>query len=239
MDKSPAPAPADTQAPGAERRLGPLNPLTVAVAVLLLAAGGAFGWSIKGAAPTARAAPEAVRRALGLERIERAALCAPGGEDLLREAVLRGDSAPADHLTDYLPKKSPIPGFEKVRAGALDAAGDPDYLPGAVEGHVAGFAPAGDGGFDVYAYRFLTRPAAVETLAGTVAEKVCRSGATAFEARGRPGMLVVRDAGAGGRISAWSLTRADVVVISYGGWGDPDADLANLVVVARATAAPR
>jgi hypothetical protein len=211
-----------------------LNPLSVAVGVVLLAAGGAFGWSVQASAPTARATPDVVREALALERLERAAVCAPGGEDLLREAALRGDWAPMDRVADHLPEKSPIPGFEKVRSGALDAAGDNDYLPGAVEGHVAGFRPAGDGGLDVYAYRFLTRPVATDALASSVAERVCRAGATVLEARGRPGTLVVREAGPSGWLSAWWVTRSDVVVVSYGGWGDPEADLANLAAVAEA-----
>ncbi|MDQ3914006.1 MAG: hypothetical protein M3323_01560 [Actinomycetota bacterium] len=236
MENSPPSAPGPARR---ERRLGPLNPLTVAIAAVLLAAGGAFGWSLRGSAPTAQSTPAVLREALALERLDPTDVCGGGGQHLLVETALRGEGAVAARVADYLPKKSPIPGYEKVRWGALDAAGDSDFLPGAVEGHVAGFRPPGDGGFDVYAYRFLTRPSAAETLASTVAERVCTSGATVFEARGRPGMLVVRDAGDRGWVSAWWLTRADVVAVSYGGWGDPDADLANLAVVAGATAAPR
>ena len=239
MDISSGPGPASPGALRRERRWRALNPLSIAVGLVLLAAGGAFGWSVRSPVPGAQPAPKVIREALALERLEPATVCAPGGEDLLRAAALRGDWAPSDRVADYLPEKSPIPGFEKVRSGVLDATGDNDYLPGAVEGHVAGFRPEGDGGLDVYAYRFLTRPTAVDAIASSVAERVCRSGATVFEAHGRPGMLVVREAGSTGWISAWWVTRSDVVLVSYGGWGDPDADLANLAVVASATAAPR
>ncbi|MFN2588030.1 MAG: hypothetical protein ABR613_07930 [Actinomycetota bacterium] len=220
-----------------ERRLAPLNPLTLAVAAVLLAAGGVLGWSMRYSAPTAQAAPEAVRAALDLEQLHPARVCSAAGDQLLRDTALRGDARDAARVSDYLPEKSPIPGYEKVRAGELEAAGDTDYLPGAVEGHVAEFRPDGDGGFDVYAYRFLTRPAAAESLASEIAQRVCRDGATVLAARGRPGMLVLRDAARGQWLSAWWLTRADVVVVRYGGWGDADADLANLAAVAGATAA--
>lgn len=187
--------------------------------------------------PTARPAGAVARAALALEAFEPGDLCRPEGAAALVEVALRSDAPVASRIADYVPDKSPVPGYARVRSGPLDPAGDNSYLSGAVEGHVASFRPDGDGGFDVYAYRYLTRPVAAEMLAAAVAERVCEGGATVAVARGRPGMLVVRETAAGEWTSAWWMTRSDVVVVRYGGWGDPDADLANLAVVAGAAEA--
>ena len=230
MENSPG-APAGP--PARARGLGPVNPLSIAVAVVLLAAGGAFGWNLKSAAPRATAAAAGT---LDLQALDATALCADAGDGLLRDAVLRSDGPTSERLADYLPAESPIPGYERVRAGELDAAAGTEYLPGAVEGRVAAFAPAEDGGFEVYAYRFLTRPAAAQAVTAEIDERVCGSRARAFVAGAQPGTVVVRtDAGP---LRAWWLTQDEVVVVvDYRGWGDPDADLANLAAIVRAATA--
>ena len=218
--------------------MGAFSPLPIAVAVVLLAAGGAFGWTIRSSAPTAHAAAGVTRAALALETLSSEKVCGAGGDDLLREVALRADGPVAEDVVDYLPKKSPIPGYERAGTRPLDPTGDTEYLSGAVEGQVSSFRPSGEGWFDVYAYRYLTRPAALESVAATIAGRACGGGAKVFAARGRPGMLVLDEGAGGGWLSAWWLTRADVVVVRYAGWGDPDADLANLAVILGAAAAP-
>ncbi|HYP23917.1 MAG TPA: hypothetical protein VEV43_10105, partial [Actinomycetota bacterium] len=158
MDYSPAPE---------ERaRLGPVNPLTVAVAVVLLSAGGAFGWRMRTSAPSARPTPEAAAAALALERVDGEPMCGPRGRDDVRDEMLRGDSGQLpERLAEYLPKRSPLPGYDETSSHAIDPASETEFVSGAVDGHVASFRPEGEGGFDVYAYRFLTRRAAADAVA--------------------------------------------------------------------------
>lgn len=222
-------------APEERARLGPLNPLSIAVAVVLLAAGGAFGWQIKTNAPSARPTPEAAAAALALERVDGSPMCGAEGLGNVRETALEGPATPASGLPEYLPKKSPIPGYEKVASRPIDAARETEYELGAVEGHVASFRPEGEGGFDVYAFRYLTRKAAADAVATNVVRRVCDFGAVPLAARGRPGMIVLEEKG-GQWSSAWWVTESDVIVVKYGGWGDPDTDLANLAAIAGATA---
>lgn len=220
------------------RRLGPLNPLTIAVGVVLLTAGGAFGWRMKTGAPSAYPTPAAAAAALALERVDTRPMCADGGEEALREATLRADGGEmSPQVTDQLPRRSPLPGYEKVWTTEIDPASDTEVLSGAVEAHVAAFRPPqGDGGFDVHAYRFLTRQAAASALAGNVVDRVCGAGVTAFGSRGRPGMVVLKEEGRAEWMSAWWTTGSDVMVVRYGGWGDAEAALANLAAIAGATA---
>lgn len=217
--------------------LGPLNPLSIAVVVVLLSAGGAFGWRMRTDAPSARPTPEAAAAALGLERVDAKSMCGPGGLDDVRDEALHGPSSeePA-RLADYLPRKSPLPGYDRTAAHAIDPATETEYVPGAVEGHVASFRPRGEGGFDVYAFRFLTRRAAADAVAANVVRRVCELGARPFAARGRPGLVVVEERKRADWSSAWWVTHSDVIVVRYGGWGDADASLANLAAIAGATA---
>lgn len=224
MENTPAPT-----------RLGVFNPLTIAVAVLLLAAGGAFGWRVKTHAPSARPTPEAAAAALALERIDGDPFCAPGGADDLRDSTLRTSGAePPPRLGDHLPKRSPLPGYERVDVREMDPSVETEFLAGAVEGRVAAFRPDGEGGFDVFAYTFLTRRAAADALVANVARRVCELDAVPFAARGRPGMVVLQERG--NRLSAWWASRGDLVVVEYAGWGDGKTGLANVAAIAGSAA---
>lgn len=229
MDYSPAPE---------ERaRLRPVNPLTVAVAVVLLSAGGAFGWRMRTSAPSARPTPEAAAAALALERVDGEPMCGPRGRDDVRDEMLRGDSGQLpERLAEYLPKRSPLPGYDETSSHAIDPASETEFVSGAVDGHVASFRPEGEGGFDVYAYRFLTRRAAADAVADNVVRRVCEFGANPLAARGHAGMIVVEERGRGDWSSAWWLNESDVLVVRFGGWGDAKTSLANLAAVAGATA---
>lgn len=216
-------------------RLGVFNPLTVAVAVVLLAAGGAFGWRMKTHAPSARPTPRAAAAALALERVDARSICAPGGaDDLTDETLATSGDESAARLGDELPKKSPLPGYERVEAGEMDPSVDTDFLSGAVEGQRAAFRPDGEGGFDVFAYTFLTRRAAADSLVANVVRRVCELDAAPFAARGRPGMIVLQERG--NRLSAWWAASGDLVVVEYAGWGDGKTGLANVAAIAGATA---
>ena len=116
----------------------------------------------------------------------------------------------------------------------MDPSVDTAYLPGGVEGHVATFRPGGEGGFEVYAYRFLTRRAAADALTANVVRRVCELDAVPLTARGRPGMIVLQERG--NRLSAWWAARGDVVVVEYAGWGDGKTSLSNVAAIAGATA---
>lgn len=229
MDNSPAPV---------ERvRIRHVNALSVAVAIVLLAAGGAFGWQMKTGAPSARPTPQAAAAALALKRVDGAPMCADGGREDVRDEVLRGASGDLpEQLDGYLPKRSPLPGYAKVSSHAVDPATETEYVAGAVEGHVASFRPESDGGFDVYAFRFLTRRAAADAVADNVLRRVCDFGAVPLTARGHPGMIVLEERGGGDWSTAWWATRTDVILVRYGGWGDAKASLANLAAIAGATA---
>jgi hypothetical protein len=216
------------------RRPGPVNPLTIAIGLLLLAAGGGLGWRMKTDAPSARPTPQAAAAALALEPLDPGLLCDARGEESLREAALRGDSGEAPELLrDRLPRRSPLPGHEPGPRAELDPATAHDALPGAVEAWVAAFGPEGEGGFRMYAYRYLTRQGAAGELAARVADRVCELDAVPFGARGRPGMVVLRE---GRDASEWWTSRSDVVTVVYRGWGDADAALANVAAIAGATA---
>lgn len=229
-------APAEPSAPHSRARLGPVNPLTVAVAIVLLSAGGAFGWRMKTAAPSARPTPEAAAAALALERVDGRPMCTERGVEEVRDLALRGPSPDLpDRLGEHVPRRSPLPGYARVTSHAIDAAAEAEFLGGAVEGHVASFRPEGDGGFDVFAYRFLTRRAAADAVAAQVVRRVCEFGAVPLQARGVPGMLVLEEQGHEW-MSAWWLSRSDVLIVKYGGWGDQKTTLANLAAVAGATA---
>ncbi|HEX2057853.1 MAG TPA: hypothetical protein VHI71_05740 [Actinomycetota bacterium] len=228
-------SPAESSAPD-RRALTAVNPLTVAVAVVLLTAGGAFGWRMKTNAPSARPTPEAAAAALALERVDGRPMCAERGNEVVRDVALRGPSPELpERLGEHLPRRSPLPGYDRVTSHLIDASTEGEFLDGAVEGHVASFRPQADGGFDVYAYRFLTRRAAADAVAAQVVRRVCEFGAVPLEARGRPGMIVLEERG-GDWMSAWWLSRSDVLVVKYGGWGDAQVSLANLAAVAGATA---
>lgn len=225
-------------APSQRVRLRPVNPLTVAVAAVLLAAGGAFGWRMSSRAPSARPTPEAAAAALALERVDGAPMCAPGGRDRVRDEVLRGDPADLpERLGDYLPKRSPIPGYARTTSHAIDAASEVDFVSGAVDGHVASFRPAGEGGFDVYAFSFLTERAAADAVADNVIRRVCEFDAVPLSARGHPGMILVEER-RGEWSSAWWATRSDVLVVRYGGPTppDPQRSLVSLAAIAGSTA---
>lgn len=227
----------NTPAPSERVRLRPVNPLSVAVAVVLLSAGGAFGWRIRTGAPSAEPTPQAAAAALALERVDARPMCASGGPDMVRDEALRGPSpGTPGELADHLPKRSPLPGYVKVASHALDPSTEIEFVAGAVEGHVASFRPEGEGGFDVYSYRFLTRRAAADSVAANVVRRVCDFGATAFSARGRVGLIVLEEATRDDWSTAWWLTRSDLVVVRYGGWGDGRTSLANLAAIAGATA---
>ncbi|HEX2196424.1 MAG TPA: hypothetical protein VHJ76_05815 [Actinomycetota bacterium] len=227
---------ADQPASCRRARLGAVNPLTVAVGVVLLCAGGAFGWRMRSDAPTARPTPEAAAAALALERVDERPMCSARGLEEVRDVVLRGASPELpDGLGEHLPTRSPLPGYARVSSHAIDAAAEAEFLGGAVEGHVASFRPDGEGGFDVYAYRFLTRRSAADAVAAQVVRRVCDFGARPLEARGRPGLVVLEERGRDW-MSAWWLSRSDVIVVKYGGWGDGATSLANLAAVAGATA---
>ena len=224
-------------APPERARLRPVNPLSIAVAVVLLAAGGAFGWRMRHGVPSARPTPEAAAAALALERVDGAPMCAARGPEDVRDEVLRGDEggAPPERLSDYLPKRSPLSGYDKVGSHHIDPAAETQFVSGSVDGHVVSFRPAGEGGFDVYAYRFLTRRAAADAIADNVTRRICEFDAVPLSARGRPGMVVVEERRAEWS-SAWWLTGSDVLVVRYGGWGDAKTSLANLAAIAGATA---
>lgn len=224
--------------PSEERApLGPLNPLSIALLVVLLAAGGAFGWRMKTDAPSARPTPEAAAAALALERVDGPSMCGPEALQRVRESALEGPSSGEPvRLVEYLPKRSPLPGYEKVVTRAADPAMDTGYELGAVEGHLASFRPEGDGGFDVYAFRYTSRKAAADAVAANVVRRVCDFGAVPLRARGRPGLVVLEERDRAEWSSAWWVTRSDVVVVKYGGWGDDEVDLANLAAIAGATA---
>jgi hypothetical protein len=235
MENTPAAPPARVER---ARRLGPLNPLSVAVVIVLLTAGGAFGWRMNTRSPSAWATPEAAVAALALERLDTKSVCTERGSRVVRDAALHGAGGTArQRLADHLPKRSPLIGYRRVRASELDPSDESAYPDGAVEGHVASFRPEGEGGFDVFAYRFLTRAAAAESVAEDVVRRVCEYGATAFRAGGHDGMLLVREQSGDGSMSAWWMSQSDVVVVRYGGGTDPAAALANLAVIAGATAA--
>ncbi|HYO61840.1 MAG TPA: hypothetical protein VEU29_08065 [Actinomycetota bacterium] len=229
--------PAEPSAPYQRVPLGVVNPLSVAVAVVLLSAGGAFGWRMKTTAPSARPTPEVAAAALALERGDAQSMCASRGMDEVLDQVLRGPSNPEPaRLSEYLPRKSPLPGYGQASAHAIDPSTEREYVSGAVEGHVASFRPEGEGGFDVYAYRFLTRRAAADAVAGNVVRRVCEFGATPLTAQGRAGMIVLEEDGRGEWSSAWWTNESDVIVVKYGGWGDAKTSLANLAAIAGATA---
>lgn len=223
--------------PEERARLGAVNPLSIAVALVLLCAGGAFGWRMKTSAPSAQPTPEVAAAALALERVDGRPICGPSGVQDVRDSALGGprSGAPA-RLAEYLPKRSPLSGYEKVAAHAVDPARDTGYELGAVEGRVASFRPAGEGGFDVYAFRYVTPKAAADAVAANVVRRVCEFGAEPLVARGRAGMIVLQERGRAEWSSAWWVTESDVVVVKYGGWGDAKADLANLAAIAGATA---
>lgn len=226
MENAPAPS---------RPRLGIFNPLTVAVAVVLLSAGGAFGWRMKTSAPSARTTPEAAAAALALERVDARPWCRPGGADDLEDSTLRASGAePPARLQDHLPKRSPLRGYAAVETRAMDPSVDGEFLAGAVDGQRALFRPQGEGGFGVYAYRFLTRRAAADALVANVVRRVCELDAAPLAARGRPGMLVLQERG--NRLSAWWAARGDLVVVEYAGWGDGKTGLANVAAIAGATA---
>lgn len=225
--------PAEPSAPP-RARLGAVNPLSIAVAVALLTAGGAFGWRMKTSAPSARPTPEAAAAALALERVDGGSMCSAGGAGRLRDVALRGPEEASPRLGERLPKRSPLPGYERTETRAMEPSTDTQYLSGAVEGSVARFLPKGAGGFEVYAYRYLTRRAAADAIASQVARRVCDLGAVPLSARGRPGLLVLEERG--GAMTAWWLAGADVVVVEYRGWGDDDASLANVAAIAGAAA---
>lgn len=215
-------------------RPGPVNPLTIAVGLLLLAAGGGLGWRMRTDAPSARPTPQAAAAALALEPLDARSLCGAGGEESLREAALRGDVGDSpDDLRDRLPRRSPLPGHDPGPRGELDPATADDALPGAVEAWMAAFGPDGEGGFRMYAYRYVTRQAAAGELAARVAHRVCDLDAVPFRASGRAGMVLLRE---GPDVSAWWTSRADVVAVMYHGWGDADAALANVAAIAGVTA---
>ncbi len=224
-------------APEERARPGAVNPLSIAVALVLLCAGGAFGWRMKTSAPSARPTPEVAAAALALERVDGRPMCGPAGVQAVRDSALDGprSDAPA-RLADYLPKRSPLSGYEKVAAHAVDPERDTGYELGAVQGQVASFRPAGEGGFDVYAFRFVTPKAAADAVAANVVRRVCEFGAEPLTARGRAGMIVLQERGRAEWSSAWWVTASDVVVVKYGGWGDAKADLGNLAAIAGATA---
>lgn len=224
-------------APSARVRLRPVNPLSVAVAIVLLSAGGAFGWRMKGDAPSARPTPEVAAAALALQRVDGAPMCVSGGRERVRDEVLKGAETdlPA-RLGDYLPRRSPLPGYANTGSHPLDASSETEFVSGAVDGHVVSFRPEGEGGFDVVAYRFLTRRAAADAVADNVVRRVCDFDAVPLTARGRAGMVVVEETRGGEWSSAWWLTGTDVVVVRYGGWSDAQTSLANLAAVAGATA---
>lgn len=225
-------SPADARA-----RLNPVNPLSVAVAVVLLSAGGAFGWRMKTDVPSARPTPEAAAAALALERVDGRPMCAPAGAEELGESTLRtATPEPPARLADHLPRRSPLPGYDPAGSRAMDPSVDTEFLPGAVEGHVATFRPEGEGGFEVYAFRFLTRRAAADAVADNVVREVCELDAVPLSARGRPGMLVLEERGPGHRMSAWWVVRGDVLVVEYAGWGDGKTSLANVAAIAGAAA---
>lgn len=232
MDYSPAPS---------ERvRLRPVNPLSVAVAVVLLCAGGAFGWRMRSDAPSARPTPEAAAAALALERVDAAPMCSEGGHDRVRDEVLRGDdSADApERVGAHLSQRSPLAGYSKVSSHPIDASSETEFVSGAVDGHVVSYRPEGEGGFDLYAFRFLTRRAAADAVADNVRQRVCEFGAVPLEARGRPGMIVVEEDRRGEWWSAWWLTGSDVLVVRYfpASPGDQKTSLVNLAAIAGATA---
>lgn len=211
-----------------------VNPLTIAAALLLLSAGGALGWRMRTDAPRARPTPEAAAAALDLEPLDAHVLCSDKGEDSLREAALRGDPGDSpQRLRDRLPRRSPLPGHYPGPRNELDPAAAGDALPGAVEGWTAAFGPDDEGGFRMYAYRYLTRQGAAGELAARIAHRVCDLGATPFGARGRPGMVVLQE---GRDVSAWWTARADVVAVVYRGWGDAGAALANVAAIAGVSA---
>lgn len=230
--------PAEPSASDQPVRLGVVNPLSVAAAVVFVSIGASFWWGVSSDAPSARPTPEVAAAALGLERVDGRRMCAEEGRSEIREEALKGPSSgERPPLAEYLPERSPLPGYGKAGAARLlDPATDEEYVPGAVEGHVASFRPEGDGGFDVYAYRFLTRKAAADAIAHHVEGRVCRLDAVPLAARGRPGLLVVEERRPGQWSSAWWMTNTDVVVVKYGGWGDADASLANLAAIAGAAA---
>jgi hypothetical protein len=166
-------------------------------------------------------------------------MCTPRGREDVRDEVLRGPEAgPPERLAEYLPKRSPLPGYGEVTSRALDPATETEFVSGATDGHVASFRSTDDDGFDVYAYRFLTRRAAADAVADNVVRRVCEFGAVPLEARGRPGMIVVEEDGRGEWSSAWWTTGADVIVVRYGGPASPEEEtaLADLAAIAGATA---
>jgi hypothetical protein len=228
--------PAEPSAPDQPVRLGVVNPLSVAAALVFVSIGASFWW-VKPDAPSARPTPEVAAAALDLERVDGRRMCAAQGLGEIREQALRGPSSgERPRLAEYLPEKSPLPGYGKAGARLLDPAIDEEYVSGAVEGHVASFRPEGEGGFDVYAYRFLTRKAAADAIAHHVEGLVCDLDAVPLAARGRPGLLVVEERRPGGWSSAWWMTNTDVVVVKYGGWGDAGESLENLAAIAGAAA---
>jgi hypothetical protein len=227
----------NSHAPEERRRLGALNPLSIAVAVVLASAGGALGWQMRTDAPSARPTPEAAAAALALERVDGQPMCSPSGlRDVREQALAAPDGGQPARLSDHLPKKSPLPGYDRVSTHAVDPSRDTAYELGAVEGHVASFRPEGEGGFDVYAFRYVTNKAAADAVAANVVRRVCDFGAVPLAARGRPGMIVLEERRAAEWSSAWWVTQSDVVVVRYGGWGDDRTDLANLAAIAGATA---
>ena len=226
--------------PASERRarLGAVNPLSIAVAVVLLSAGGAFGWRMRTNVPAARPTPEAAAAALALERVDGRSMCGPEGLRIVREIAMDGPTSDGGaRLADYLPEKSPLPGYDKVRDGVADPTRDAGYELGAVDGRIASFRPEGEGGFDVYAFRFVSPRAAADAVAANVVRRVCDFGGVPLRARGRAGLIVVEERRGGGEwSSAWWVTQSDVVVVRYGGWGDGTTDLANLAAIAGAAA---
>ncbi|HEX2295873.1 MAG TPA: hypothetical protein VHN37_11245 [Actinomycetota bacterium] len=231
MDRSPALA---------ERaRLRLPSPLALAVAFVLLSAGGAFGWRLQTGAPSARPTPAVAAAALDLERTEAAPLCAPDGAESVRDRALEGTSpGGGDRLAGYLPARSPLPGYDRAGARAVDGATEVEFVAGAVDGHVASFRPEGEGGFDVYAFRFLARKDAAAAIADHVVRRVCDFGAAPLAARGRPGLIVLEERRGAERSSAWWMTRSDVIVVRYAAPPGEDAatSLANLAAIAGATA---
>lgn len=157
----------------------------------------------------------------------------------MRDDVLRGASGELPQgLDGYLPKRSPLPGYAEVSSHAIDATTETEFVAGAVDGHVASFRPEGEGGFDVYAYRFLTRRAAADAVADNVLRRVCDFGAMPLTARGHPGMIVLEERRRDSWSTAWWATRTDVIVVRYAAppWGDAKTSLANLAAIAGATA---
>lgn len=215
--------------PGARPRF--LTPALGLLAAFVAVGSGVFAWSAQGSATSATRTSDPVPEDLGLEPLDASSFCVAGGTAAAEEELVERDSRdPRPELADYVPATSPVTSFERVSSDALDPSRDTEYIPGAVDGHAARFRRDREGpGFDLLAYRFLTRASAVEGAAASIVAEVCDGGTLHAGPRGT---LYWHQPGGPRPAASWSVKHGDLVMVRYGPFDK--GDLHGLVAVTRA-----